>query len=76
MTIRDLRNCLFEVREQDQEIDIDDVGRLMGLWERSLSIEHKVDDLLDEQQVSMEFIKCWQKERAETLKEIRSYKTK
>ena len=75
MTLRDLRDCLFEVREQEQEIDIDDICKLMGLWDRYKGIDRKIDDLLDDE-ISLEFIKGWQKEKAETLNLIRSYKAK
>ena len=75
MTIRELRDCLFNVREQDQEIDCEDIGRIMSLWERYKDIDRKVDELLDEN-ISPKFIMGWQKEKAETLDLIRSYKVK
>ena len=74
MTIRDLRDALFEIKDQEQNIDIEDIGEIMGLWERYMGIEHKVDELLDEQQVSMGFIKGWQKEKSETINLLRSYR--
>ena len=74
MTIRDLRDALFEIKDQEQNIDIEDIGEIMGLWERYMGIEHKVDELLDEQQVSMEFIKGWQKEKSETINLLRNYR--
>ena len=75
MTIRDLRNCLFEVRDQDQEIDFEEVGRIMSLWDRYESIDKKIDELTDEE-INPEFIRGWQKEKTETLNLIRNYKSK
>ena len=74
MTIRDLRDCLFEVKEQDQEIDIDDIYKIVGLWNRYKGIDAKIDQLVDEK-VSNDFIKGWQKEKADTYKLIRNYKS-
>ena len=73
MTITDLRDCLFEIRDQDQEIDIDDIASIMGLWNRYKSIDSKIDHLIDEE-ISFKFISGWQRERADTLNEIRNYK--
>lgn len=73
MTIRDLRDCLFEVREQEQEIDVDDICKLMGLWDRYKGIDNKIDQLVDEK-MNLTFIIGWQKEKAETLNLIRNYK--
>lgn len=75
MTIRELRDCLFEVRDQDQEIDFEEVGRIMGLWDRYKSIDRKIDELTDEG-INHEFIRGWQKEKAETLNLIRNYKSR
>lgn len=75
MTIRDLRNCLFEVRDQDQEIDFEEVGRIMSLWDRYESIDRKIDELTDEE-INPEFIRGWQKEKVETLNLIRNYKSR
>lgn len=75
MTIRDLRDCLFEVKEQEQEIDIEDIGGLIGLWNRYNDIDRKIDELIDEN-ISPEFIRGWQKEKAETLNLVRNYKVK
>lgn len=37
MTMRELINeMLYEVKDQDQEIDIDDVIGLIGLWNRHI----------------------------------------
>ena len=66
MTIRDLRDCLFEIREQDQEIDIDDIGKIVSLWERYKGIDNKIEQLADEK-ISPKFIMGWQKEKAEQL---------
>lgn len=74
MTFRDLRGCLFEIREQDQEINIDDICRIIGLWERYKGIDNKIDQLIDEN-INPTFIMGWQKEKAETLNLIRNYKT-
>ena len=73
MTIRELRDCLFEVREQDQEINVEDICKIIGLWDRYKGIDRKVDELIDGN-VSHEFIRGWQKEKAETLNVIRNYK--
>lgn len=73
MTVRDLRDCLFEVKDQEQEIDVKDIGKIMALWERYKDIDSKVDELIDEN-VSRSFIMGWQKEKAETLNLIRVYK--
>lgn len=75
MTIRDLRDCLFEVREQDQEINIEDICEIAGLWNRYKGIDAKIDQLVDDN-VSSEFIKGWQKEKTETLNLIRNYKSR
>lgn len=75
MTIRELRDCLFEVREQDQEISIDDICSLIGLWERYKGIDNKIDQLIDEK-INYTFIKGWQKEKAETLNLVRNYSAK
>ena len=75
MTIKDLRDCLFEVREQEQEIDFEEVGRIMSLWDRYKSIDRKIDELTDES-INPEFIRGWQKEKAETLNLIRNYKSR
>lgn len=75
MTIRDLRDCLFEVENQDQEISIDDIGKVMGLWERYKGIDAKVDQLAEEK-INPKFIMGWQKEKAETLNMIRNYQAK
>ena len=75
MTIKDLRDCLFEVREQEQEIDFEEVGRIMSLWDRYKSIDRKIDELTDEG-INPEFIRGWQKEKAETLNLIRNYKSR
>ena len=72
MTIRDIRDCLFEVRNQDQEITIEDLCEIMGLWNRYNGIDKKIDELYDEN-ISTEFIRGWQKEKSETLNMIRSY---
>ena len=73
MTIRDLRDCLFEIKEQDQEVDIDDIGKIIGLWERYKGIDNKIDQLTEEK-INPTFIMGWQKEKAETLSLIRNYK--
>ena len=75
MTIRDIRDCLFEVRNQDQEITIEDLCEIMSLWNRYNGIDKKIDELYDEN-ISTEFIRGWQKEKAETLDMIRKYKCK
>ena len=75
MTIRDIRDCLFEVKEQDQEINIEELCEIIGLWNRYKSIDNKIDELYDES-ISTEFIRGWQKEKAETLDMIRKYKCK
>lgn len=75
MTIRDLRDCLFEVKEQDQEINIEDLCELMGLWNRYNGIDKKIDEMYDEN-INNEFIRGWQKEKTETLNLIRTYKAK
>ena len=75
MTIRDIRDCLFEVRNQDQEITIEDLCEIMGLWNRYNGIDKKIDELYDEN-ISTEFIRGWQKEKAETLNMIRNYECK
>ena len=73
MTIRDIRDCLFEVREQEQEINIEELCEIIGLWNRYKSIDNKIDELYDED-INTEFIRGWQKEKAETLNMIREYK--
>lgn len=74
MTIRELRDCLFEIRNQEQEVDIDDICSIMGLWERYIGIDVKIDQLTDEN-ISPKFIMGWQKEKTKTLNSIRNYGT-
>ena len=75
MTIRELRDCLFEVREQDQEISYEDIGKIMSLWDRYKDIDRKVDELVNES-INPKFIMGWQKEKTETLSLIRNYTNK
>lgn len=73
MTIRDLRDLLFNVANQDREISLEDINALIGLKNRYDGIEAKIDALENENSVSDEFIKGWIKEKKKAYDEIRNF---
>lgn len=72
MTIQELSDCLFEVRNQDQEITLDDINVLMHMWERILSLDEKVYQLRVEN-MSKEYIDKWRVALNEQWDELRNF---
>lgn len=74
MTIRELRNdILQEVKDQDQEICIDDVTKLISLWDRHKGIQYKIGEL-EKENTSKAFVLGWIEEDKKTVEMIREYK--
>ena len=74
MTIRELRNdILYEVKDQDQEVDIDDIMEIIRLWYGYKSTQFKITELKTEN-LSNDFILGWVRKAREEMKMIREYK--
>lgn len=82
MTIRELRNEIFyRVKDQDQEIDIDDVIELIGLWNRHMGIRHKIVEEIAKEHISnhlssesADFVLGRMRENEKCMEMIREYK--
>lgn len=75
MTIRELRNdILYEIENQDQEIEIEDIYKIIGLYNRAKLIEYKIIELKQEGRVSDNFILGWLDELHKANEEFKNYK--
>lgn len=61
MTIREIREILFQVYNQDQEIEIEDIYQIVGLYNRAKSIENKIKELREEKTSETFINDTWQK---------------
>lgn len=72
MTVRELRDVLFEIRNQDQEIEIEDIYKLVGEYNRYLGCLRKAKENIEIPTVYL----GWSEEAKKSLEEIRNYCSK
>lgn len=76
MTVRDLRECLYEVTVQDQEISEDNVVELMMLWTKIQVVENKIEMIYESLKEDSPYPKKiieLRDDKHEILKEIKNY---
>lgn len=74
MTIRELRNkILYDIENQDQEIDVDDICRIIKLYDKVKEIERAVISWEKDNKVSEDFMLFWLGELHKSKEELKNY---